>query len=190
MTLMRFANRGDDENNYNEYTSGIAVARRPLDLTWLALAGALVMALMIAPALSQDTGSSDAATADAAEDVDPEVAAFLAEGDVEAGKAVFKKCDVCHDVGEKARDKPAPNLNGIFGRAAGAVESFKYSNGMTGAAENGLVWSEAKIFAYIADPRSYLREVSGNPKAKAKMPLRLKKEKDRSDVIAYLKSVQ
>ena len=187
MTLMSTAN----SSNENKNTGGGAMFVRMQDFTWLALAGALVIAMAV-PALSQDA-TSDAASdeqAEAAAEIDPEVAAILAKGDVEAGEKVFKKCDACHDVGENAKDKPAPNLNGLFGRAAGSVDGFKYSNGMTGSAETGLVWDEATIFEYIADPRAYLRKVSGNPKAKAKMPLKLKKEQDRADVIAYLKSVQ
>ena len=189
MTLMTLANRGNQNNN----TSGTALAMRAPGFAWLALVGALVIAMagviaMPGPALSQDSASEEGA--EAAAEIDPEVAAILAKGDVEAGEKFFKNCDQCHDIGEKVKNKQAPHLNGVIGRPAGSVEEFDYSNGMTGAAEKGLVWDEAKIFAYIADPRGYLREYSGNPKAKAKMPVKYKKEQDRADVIAFLKSIQ
>jgi cytochrome c len=46
------------------------------------------------------------------------------------------------------------------------------------------------VFAYIADPRAFLRAFTGNPKAKAKMTFKLKDEQDRANVIAYLKSFE
>jgi len=36
--------------------------------------------------------------------------------DVEAGQTSFKKCQPCHDVGEAAKNKLGPILNGLDGR--------------------------------------------------------------------------
>lgn len=44
------------------------------------------------------------------------VSPVLADGDAEAGAAVFKKCAVCHSVGDGAKNKVGPELNGIIGR--------------------------------------------------------------------------
>ena len=50
----------------------------------------------------------------------------FAEGDAEKGEKVFKKCKACHAVGEDAKNKVGPILNGIVGAPAGANADFKY----------------------------------------------------------------
>ncbi len=49
-----------------------------------------------------------------------------AEGDADKGKTVFRKCQACHTVDEGGRNKVGPNLHGVFGRAAGPVDQFRY----------------------------------------------------------------
>ena len=50
------------------------------------------------------------------------------------------------------------------------------------------MWNEEEVFAYLADPKKYLRAKLENKKAKSKMAFKLKKENERQDVIAYLKT--
>ena len=46
--------------------------------------------------------------------------------DAAGGEAVFKRlCSPCHDIGEEAKIKLGPPLNGIEGRKAGTFEGFK-----------------------------------------------------------------
>ena len=99
-----------------------------------------------------------------------------AEGDAAAGEKVFKKCKACHVV-DSEKNRLGPHLIGLFGRAAGSVDGFKYSKAMT---ESGITWDETTLDAYLADPKGYI------PKNKMAFP-GLKKEADRVNVIAYLK---
>lgn len=110
------------------------------------------------------------------------------DGDAAAGEKVFKKCMACHKVGDKAKNGVGPVLNGVFGRTAGTFEGYKYGKDIVAAGEKGLVWDEEQIFAYIENPKEFLREYLDNKKAKAKMTFRLKDEEDRRNVIAYLKT--
>jgi cytochrome c2 len=111
-----------------------------------------------------------------------EATALGADGDAELGEKVFRKCKACHEIGKDAKAKVGPALNGIIGIPAGTQESFegKYSNAMIEAGENGLIWSEETLDTYLEKPKDL---VDGT---KMSFP-GLKKEQDRSNVIAYLK---
>jgi cytochrome c len=101
----------------------------------------------------------------------------LAAGDAEEGEKVYRKCKACHVVSEE-QNRVGPHLVGIFGREAGSVEGFRYSDAMK---ESGIVWDEETLAAYLADPRGY---IPGNRMTFAG----LKDEEDIEDVIAYLKA--
>ena len=99
-------------------------------------------------------------------------------GDINAGEKVFKKCKACHVV-DKEKNKTGPHLVNIMGRSAGSLESYKkYSKAMK---ESGIVWDEETLDGYLEKPKKYIK---GTKMAFAG----LKKEKDRENVIAYLKS--
>jgi cytochrome c2 len=105
--------------------------------------------------------------------------------DAEAGKKVFAKCAVCHGIGD-AKKPLGPTLNGVIGRTAGTEPDFLakasgYSKAMKEAGAGGLVWDETTIGEYIADPKG---KIPGNKMAF----VGLKVEKDRADVIAYIKT--
>lgn len=97
--------------------------------------------------------------------------------DAEAGAKVFNQCRACHQVGETAKNLIGPKLNGLFGRQAGSIEGFKYSDANK---NSGITWSEPVFAEYIKDP-------------KAKMPgtkmiyAGLKNEQQVADLTAFLK---
>ena len=95
-----------------------------------------------------------------------------------AGELVFKQCNICHQVGENAKNEVGPVLNGIVGRKAGTAPGFEYSPGFKSA---DLVWDDASLKEYIRDPRSMF------PATKMSFA-GLKDEHRLSDLLAYLKS--
>lgn len=109
-------------------------------------------------------------------------------GDAKNGKKIFNKCKSCHVLTAKNTKKTGPTLYGVFGRQAGSTD-FKYGKSMIEAGEAGLVWDEAKIFAYVMDPKVFLSEQLGVPKSKVKnkMTVKLKDAQQRADVIAYIR---
>lgn len=109
------------------------------------------------------------------------LASVAAEGDAGKGEKVFRKCKACHAVGEGAKNKVGPHLNDVVGRTAGSLDDFKYSKAMVAAGEEGIVWDEETLSAYLEKPRDYIK---GNRMGFAG----LRKEDDRADVIAYLKT--
>ena len=97
------------------------------------------------------------------------------------GEKVYKKCKACHMVGEDAKNRVGPQLNGIMGRTIGSVEGFKYSNTMAGMGEAGDVWTEESMAAFLADPKGYM---SGT-----RMSFRgIKSDDDLAAITAYLAS--
>jgi cytochrome c len=102
-----------------------------------------------------------------------------ADGDVAAGKEVFKKCALCHSP-DAGVNKVGPSLHGIVGRHSGSIETFNYSPAMKAFDKT---WDEAQLSTYLTDPRGVV------PGTKMIFP-GLKDEKDRQNVIAYLATLK
>ncbi len=90
-----------------------------------------------------------------------------------------KKCAACHAVGENAKNKVGPALNGIVDAGWGEVEGYKYSKPLLAGKEEGKVWDAATLDAYLTKPKDVI------PKGKMAFA-GLRKEDQRQDVIAYL----
>lgn len=103
-----------------------------------------------------------------------------AEGDAAAGEKVFRACAACHSV-EAGKHKIGPSLFGVVGRTPGTADAYKYSDAMKAFGQDGKVWDDAVLAAYLGDPRGI---VKGTRMA---FP-GLKAAGDRENVIAYLKS--
>ena len=72
-------------------------------------------------------------------------------------------------------------MNGIVGAPIGAVEGFRYSNVFKELNEQGAVWDDANLDAFLTKPKDFAK--------KTKMSFRgLNKEEDRAAVIEYLKA--
>jgi cytochrome c len=99
--------------------------------------------------------------------------------DVEAGKADFKKCALCHTT-EAGKNKIGPSLFGIVGRKAASIENFNYSEAMK---KFDHTWNTDTLDTYLADPRAAV------PGTKMIFP-GIKDEKERQDVIAYLETLK
>lgn len=124
---------------------------------------------------------------------------LAASGDVGAGQSAFKRqCASCHVVkddegntlaGKRARS--GPNLYDMVGNPAGVVEEFRYGKSLVKAgAEAGLIWDEASFVSYVQDPSGYLKTVLDDPRARAKMSFKVRKEQDAIDMYAFLASLE
>jgi cytochrome c len=69
--------------------------------------------------------------------------------DLAAGEQSFRKCSPCHAVGEDAKNKVGPVLNGLDGRKSGTVADYSYSEANKKAEIN---WNEASFKDYIQNP--------------------------------------
>ena len=76
--------------------------------------------------------------------------------DAAAGQASFAKCQACHAVGQGAKNKLGPELNGLAGRKAGAAAGYQYSPALKNA---GFTWDQSSFAAFMQNPRT---KVPGN----------------------------
>jgi cytochrome c len=105
--------------------------------------------------------------------------AASAAGNPANGKTLFARCAVCHKV-VPGTNGIGPNLFGVGGRTAGAVQGFNYSAAMK---NSGIVWSDEKLIAYIEKPQSV---VPGN-----RMPFSgLTDPTQAADLAAYLETLK
>ena len=91
-----------------------------------------------------------------------------------AGKELFeKRCGGCHALD---RDKEGPRLRGVYGRPAGSVESFQYSDALK---KSKITWSDETLDQWLTDTEKL---VPGND-----MTFHVEKAAERAEIIAYLK---
>ena len=105
--------------------------------------------------------------------------AFAQTGNAEAGQRVFNQCRACHTINEGGRHGVGPNLWGVVGRRAGAIEGFRYSSNMRELAAGGLTWTEDRLRAYIQNPKSVVPQGSMSY-------VGLRNETQLNDLMAYL----
>jgi cytochrome c len=102
--------------------------------------------------------------------------ALAADGDPAKGKQIFAKCQVCHSI-EAGVNKIGPSLHAVYGRKAGTLAGYNYTDAMK---NSGFTWDDASLNTYLTNPR---KVVPGTRMVFVGLP----KEQDRLNVIAYLK---
>jgi cytochrome c len=96
--------------------------------------------------------------------------------DLAAGEQSFRKCGPCHSVGEDARNKVGPELNGLDGRKSGTAAEYSYSDANK---NSGITWSAATFKDYIQNP---MAKIPGTKMAFAG----IKNETEITNLWAYL----
>ncbi len=107
---------------------------------------------------------------------------MASEPDPVRGQELFKACIRCHEVGEGAKNKVGPHLDGLIGRAAGSLDGFNYSGALKSAGKDGLVWTAETLDQYITKPREFIK---GNRMSY----LGMAKTEDRADLIGWLETI-
>jgi cytochrome c len=124
--------------------------------------------------------------------------AAFAEGDPASGEAVFGRvCVQCHHVinddgdllAGRANVRTGPNLYAVVGRQAGSVEGFRYGPSIVEAGNGGLIWDEESLVGYIPRATDFLKEVTGNARARGNMANQRVSEDEARDIVAYLVSL-
>ena len=93
------------------------------------------------------------------------------------GKDLFeRRCAGCHS---PDRDKEGPRLRGVYGRPAGSVSTFDYSDALKNA---HITWDANSLNNWLTDPDKLVPD-SG-------MAFRLDKPDERREIIGYLKELR
>ena len=98
-----------------------------------------------------------------------------AEGDVSAGRKVFKECSNCHSVKKDKHGTFGPNLYKVVGSRAGSAAKYDYSPVLK---NSDIIWTTEQLDLWLADPQTFLPI--------SEMEYVLESAQDRADVIAYL----
>ncbi|MFT3857078.1 MAG: c-type cytochrome [Aquabacterium sp.] len=102
--------------------------------------------------------------------------ASQAAGDIDRGGDVFDtQCAECHSV-KPGKNKKGPTMFATFGRKAGTVPDFVYSEAMK---QSGIVWTPEKVSVYVANPKGTVP--GGKMKFDGKMS-----PQEISDLLAFL----
>ena len=100
-----------------------------------------------------------------------------AQGDAAAGEKLFAHCAPCHS-NKPGENKFGPSLAGAFGRKSGTEPGYSYSSAMKGA---NVTWDEKTLDEYLQGPGKFVKGT--------RMVYFVPDEKDRQDIIAYLKTL-
>ena len=71
----------------------------------------------------------------------------------DAGNAELQKCKICHALDKGGSNRVGPGLYGVFGRRAGSVAGFAYSDAMR---TSGTVWDDESLAKFLRDPKDSL----------------------------------
>jgi cytochrome c len=104
----------------------------------------------------------------------PRSPALGADGDLARGEQLYHRCQGCHSIDA---NRVGPRHAGLFGRHAGSLDDYNYSDAMRAA---GIVWNETTLDQFLTAPRKFIPGT--------KMPFAgIPDPQERADLIAYLK---
>lgn len=94
------------------------------------------------------------------------------------------KCKACHNFTTK--DKVGPHLKGVVGRLAGHSGFKKHSKALKNAT---WIWDEEKLLKWVCNSKDAIKEFTGDPHAKTKMPPQKMCGEKGKKVVEFLKSI-
>ena len=93
------------------------------------------------------------------------------------GKEIYDaRCSACHSVED---NRVGPMHQGVFGRKAGSVKSYRYSDALN---KSKVVWNRDTLTAWLTNPEAL---IPGQ-----RMGYAMDNTQDREDVVAYLATLK
>ena len=109
----------------------------------------------------------------------PDFGVLLAAADISRGERTARLCISCHTFESDGGMGTGPNLYDIFGRVAGSVEGFRYSNAMV---EYGKAWDFQNMYDYLEAPADYVPGTNMSFRG-------INRRDDRVNLIAYMRTL-
>ncbi len=145
-----------------------------------------------AKAVKQFTGNPKAVTKmprqsyiGAAEDRIISYIKMASHGPVPPSQAGTVACTMCHDFSIGV-NRIGPSLKGVIGRKAGTYPGYKYKFTKYIKGEPW-VWTEEKIRKWDSNSEKAIKEFTGNPDARTRMPPQHRTGASEDDIIAFIK---
>jgi len=110
------------------------------------------------------------------------IAILVASAPAFAGNKEFRKCKSCHSIEQDGKNKMGPNLWNIFNRGTAQNEDYKYSKKFLAWAEENPEWTPELMNQWLTKSTKLVKN--------SKMRFREKKQKKRTAIIEYLKTMQ
>lgn len=111
------------------------------------------------------------------------IATLLASADPARGATVFKRCAACHTGEKGGANKVGPHLWDVVNRPMATVEGFSYSAAMKEFSQGGKeVWDYEHLNKFLTSPKGYIKGTAMGFAGD-------KKDNERADLIAYLRSL-
>ena len=102
-------------------------------------------------------------------------------GDIAKGKKAFKKCASCHSIDDGGKNKSGPNLFDILNRGIATNEKFKYSKKLASFADDNPLWTPELMNLWLENSQKLIKG--------SKMRVKVKKDADRENLIAYFQTM-
>jgi cytochrome c len=100
-----------------------------------------------------------------------------AAGNALKGKEIYDaRCSACHSVDD---NRVGPMHLGVFGRKAGGVKSYRYSDALS---KSKVIWSRETLTAWLTNPEALIPA--------QRMGYSMDNAQDREDVVAYLATLK
>lgn len=109
--------------------------------------------------------------------------AIASAQDAQRGQALADQCLACHTLTAAEEPGPGPTFAGIAGAKAATRPDFEYSDAFRAANANGLIWTDAALDRFLANPQAEV------PRNKMAFPA-VTDAGQRADIIAYLKTLK
>ena len=100
-----------------------------------------------------------------------------AAGNAITGKEIYDaRCSACHSIDD---NRVGPMHMGVFGRKAGSVKSYRYSDAL---GKSKIIWSRETLTAWLTSPEAL---IPGQ-----RMGYAMDNAQDRENVVAYLATLK